>query len=64
MSNSGDEALVARAQQGERRAFEELVERHQQRAYHIAFGFARNREDAKDLSQEAFLKAYSYLRNL
>ena len=61
--NSGDEALVALAQQGERRAFEELIERHQQKAYHIAFGFARNREDAKDLSQEAFLKAFSYLKN-
>ncbi len=61
--NSGDEALVALAQQGERRAFEELVERHQQKAYHIAFGFTRNREDAKDLSQEAFLKAFSYLKN-
>jgi RNA polymerase sigma-70 factor (ECF subfamily) len=61
--NSGDEALVALARQGERRAFEELIERHQQKAYHIAFGFARNREDAKDLSQEAFLKAFSYLKN-
>jgi len=61
--DSGDEALVALARQGERRAFEELVERHQQKAYHIAFGFARNREDAKDLSQEAFLKAFSYLKN-
>jgi len=61
--NPGDEELVASAQQGNRRAFEELVERHQRKAYHIAFGFARDREDAKDLSQEAFLKAFSYLRN-
>ena len=61
--NPGDEELVASAQQGNRRAFEELVERHQRKAYHIAFGFARDREDAKDLSQEAFLKAFTYLRN-
>jgi RNA polymerase sigma-70 factor (ECF subfamily) len=61
--NSGDEELVALAQQGDRRAFEELVERHERKAYHIAFGFARDRETAKDLSQEAFLKAYSYLKN-
>ena len=63
MVNSGDEELVALAQHGDRRAFEELVERHQQKAYHIAFGFAREREAAKDLSQEAFLKAFSYLKN-
>ena len=63
LSNSGDEELVRLAQTGDRRAFEDLVERHQQKAFHIAFGFARDREEAKDLSQEAFLKAFSYLKN-
>ena len=63
LANSGDEELVALAQQGDRRAFEELIERHKQKAYHIAFGFARDREEAKDLSQEAFLKAFTYLKN-
>lgn len=63
LANSGDEELVALAQQGDRRAFEELIERHKQKAYHIAFGFARDREEAKDLSQEAFLKAYTYLKS-
>lgn len=60
---AGDAELVAQAQAGDRRAFEELVDRHKQKAYHIAFGFARDREDAKDLSQEAFLKAFTYLKN-
>ena len=60
--NPGDEELVARAQQGDRRAFEELVERHKQKAYYIAFDFSRDREDAKDLSQEAFLKAFTNLK--
>jgi len=63
LANSGDEELVRLAQRGDRRAFEELVERHKQKAYHIAFGFARDREEAKDLSQEAFLKAFTYLKN-
>jgi RNA polymerase sigma-70 factor (ECF subfamily) len=63
LANSGDEELVAAARQGDRRAFEELVERHEQRAFHIAFGFARDREEAKDLSQEAFLKAFVYLKH-
>lgn len=63
LANSGDEDLVALAQKGDRRAFEELIERHKHKAYHIAFGFARDREEAKDLSQEAFLKAYANLKN-
>ena len=57
----GDEELVASAQKGDRRAFEELVERHKQKAYRIAFDFARDREEAKDLSQEAFLKAFTHI---
>ena len=43
-------------------AFRELVERHKRRAYHIAFDFTRDREEAKDLSQEAFLKAFTNLK--
>lgn len=61
--NPPDEALVASAQKGDRPAFEELVERHKHKAYHIAFDFARDREEAKDLSQEAFLKAFVNLKN-
>lgn len=63
VAKSADEALVALAQTGDRRAFEELIERHKQKAYHIAFGFTRDREEAKDLSQDAFLKAFTYLKN-
>ncbi len=57
-----DEKLVSLAQQGEREAFEELVERYKQKAYRIAFDFTRDREEAKDLSQEAFLRAFAHLR--
>ena len=58
---SADEQLVALARTGDHKAFEELVERHKQKAYRIAFDFARDREEAKDLSQEAFLRAYTHL---
>lgn len=58
----GDDELVALAQTGDRAAFEELVERHKQRAYRIAFDFSRDREEAKDLSQDAFLKAYMNIK--
>lgn len=58
----GDDELVALAQKGERQAFEELVERYKQKAYRIAFDFTRDREEAKDLSQEAFLRAFTHLK--
>lgn len=56
-----DRALVARAVDGERAAFGELVERYQKRVYSVAYGILRSREDAWDVAQEAFVKAY---RNL
>lgn len=58
----GDEALVALAQKGEREAFETLIERYKQRAYRLAFDFTRDREEAKDLSQEAFLRAFTHVQ--
>jgi RNA polymerase sigma-70 factor (ECF subfamily) len=60
---TADEELVSLARSGDHQAFEELVERHKQKAYRIAFDFARDREEAKDLSQEAFLRAYTHLAN-
>jgi RNA polymerase sigma-70 factor (ECF subfamily) len=57
----GDTELVERARRGEREAFELLVERYKHKAYRIAFHFTRQREEAKDISQEAFLRAYTHL---
>ncbi len=62
LSIPADETLVSLAQEGQRIAFEQLVERYKQRAYHIAFDFTRDREEAKDLSQEAFLRAFTHLK--
>jgi len=59
----GDEELVTLAQKGQREAFEKLMERYKQKAYRIAFDFTRDREEAKDLSQEAFLKAFTHLKS-
>lgn len=56
-----DLELVQRARNGERSAFGQLVERHQKKVYSVAFGILRNRDDAWDVAQEAFVKAY---RNL
>lgn len=51
-------AVVLQAQQGDRAAFGELVKMHQKRAYAIAYGFVGNREDALEMAQEAFARAY------
>jgi len=50
-------------QRGERPAFDTLVRRYMQRAYQIAFNFTHDYEEAKDLSQEAFLRAFSQIRH-
>jgi RNA polymerase sigma-70 factor (ECF subfamily) len=60
-SVTADEELVALAKKGSTEAFEELVDRYKQKAYRIAFDFTRDREEAKDLSQDAFLKAYTHI---
>jgi RNA polymerase sigma-70 factor (ECF subfamily) len=56
-----DRALVRRAQQGEREAFATLVRRHQDRAFNLAYQMVRHREDALDVAQEAFARAYTSL---
>ncbi|NLW24969.1 MAG: sigma-70 family RNA polymerase sigma factor [Clostridia bacterium] len=50
--------LVTRSQQGDLDAFEDLVARYERKVYTIAYRFMGNHEDASDLAQEAFLKAY------
>jgi RNA polymerase sigma-70 factor (ECF subfamily) len=57
-----DEELVALSQQGRRDCFEVLVRRYMEKAFHIAFNFTRDTETAKDLSQDAFLRAYSNIK--
>ena len=53
--------LVRRAKRGDVQAFEELVRRYDRNVFRIAQHITQNREDAEDVVQEAFLKAY---RNL
>jgi RNA polymerase sigma-70 factor (ECF subfamily) len=53
-----DEALCASVAAREDGAFDALVERYQARAYRLAWSLLRDAEDARDLSQEAFLRVY------
>ena len=58
-----DRSLVDRARQGDPEAFAALVRRHQDRAFNLAYQMLRNREDALDISQEAFARAYTSLQS-
>lgn len=61
MESDSDESLVRRARNGEFGAFEQLFERHRQLVYRFAFQMTRRRDDAEDLVQEAFVRAYQNL---
>jgi RNA polymerase sigma-70 factor (ECF subfamily) len=54
-------ALVRAAKQGDDKAFEELVRRYDRNVFRIAQHITQNREDAEDVVQDAFLKAYGNL---
>lgn len=56
-----EQDLVTRAQDGDNDAFAALVEQYQNRIYRLAKNITQNDEDAEDVLQEAFLKAYSHL---
>lgn len=56
-----DKDLVLRAQKGDMGAFEELVARHRDKIYARAYSMMRNEEEAIDLSQEAWVKAWQRL---
>jgi len=58
-----ERALVAACLAGQREAFDELVVRHRRAIYQVCYRFVGNHEDATDLAQETFLRAYRALRN-
>jgi hypothetical protein len=51
--------LMLATKSGDRRAFDELVRRLRGRAFHVAHSLVGSREDAMDLSQEAFLRQHT-----
>lgn len=56
-----DNGLVKKAKSGDFRAFEELVSRNEGRIYSIAYRMLGNKDDAKDILQETFMKAFKKL---
>ncbi len=57
-----DGELITRFLEGSEEAFNRLVLRHQRRAYNIAYRFLSNHEDALEVAQDAFVRAYRNLR--
>ena len=53
-----DQELLALIQDGSHQAFAELVERHTERFYRLAYRYVQNRETAEDLVQDAFLRLW------
>ena len=61
MRVDSDEKLTVRAAKGDEDAFEELVRRYQRPVYNAAYRIARDPDDAADISQTVFIKAYRKL---
>lgn len=62
-STADDAELVAQVKRGETQAYGELVRRYQDRVFNTCWRICGHLEDARDLTQEAFLKAYEGLPN-
>jgi RNA polymerase sigma-70 factor, ECF subfamily len=54
-------AVLARARQGDSDAFRALVEQHSRRAFQLAYRITGNEQDAEDVVQESFIRAYRQL---
>ncbi|MDD2902021.1 MAG: sigma-70 family RNA polymerase sigma factor [Syntrophales bacterium] len=57
-----DPQLVARAQEGDLPAFEELVKKYQREIYGLAYRLVLDAEEAKDLTQQAFMQAFVHIK--
>ena len=61
-ATADDLALIDACLAGRRGAFDVIVERHRRQVYLVCYRFAGNHEDASDLAQDAFVRAYRGLR--
>ena len=58
-----DKTLVHLVQQGNQEAFRELFDRYHRRAFAIAIGVVKNKQDALDIVQDAFIKVHKHIQN-
>jgi RNA polymerase sigma-70 factor (ECF subfamily) len=62
VTNPTDAELVDAALAGDREAFDAIVERHRRHVYQLCYRFVGNHEDASDLAQDVFVRAYRGLK--
>jgi RNA polymerase sigma-70 factor (ECF subfamily) len=62
VTNRTDAELVAAVLAGNRDAFDGIVERHRRHVYQLCYRFVGNHEDASDLAQDVFIRAFKSLR--
>ncbi len=62
-SASDDHLLIERSQKGDRTAFDDLIRKHERRAYQYAFRLTSNPEEAADVVADAFVRVFSALQN-
>ena len=62
LSPEEEKSIIREVQEGNVAAFEDLVNAYKQKAYYVALGFVGNHEDALDLSQDAFVKAFKAIK--
>src|ERR1043166_10332769 len=63
VANPTDADLVASCLAGRREAFDTIVERNQRHVYQLCYRFVGNHEDASDLTQDVFIRAYRGLKS-
>lgn len=63
LKDADDRTLIAAFLGGDRDAFEVIVERHRRQVYQLCYRFLGNHEDASDLTQDVFVRAFKGLRN-
>jgi len=61
MVDRSDDELLRECRAGDRRAFEQLVEKYQKTVFNIALRMVRDSEDAEDIAQAAFIRVYRKL---
>lgn len=63
MSNKEEIALIRSIKQGDIAAFSQIIDKHQNMAYSLAISIVKNKQEAEEVTQDAFVKAYQSLNN-
>ena len=58
-----EKEIIKQIKNGKKEAYHELVNKYMRKAYYYALGFVHNEQDALDISQEAFIRAYRKIKN-